>query len=700
MSGWSAAALVSFGLLIALGETVLKAAHAHWPQDVLVGLGALAAAVAGLVKPLQDAVASGWSKALSGRFERERQRGELVAATAPGRKELQRVKNLDDARAVLGIHPCIPLPEDADPTLSREMPLYVPRDIHAWVTTWISAHEQTGGFLLLLGSASAGKTRCLYEALREKLPDAPILLPKDAAQVETFISTLNARGGPVVVWLNEIYDLLGAGQLTADHIRRALNHTRPLLIVGTMWSLRYDILAFMGQDSDLNRDAREILTRLCDIEDLPDEFSEAELDRAASMSTRDPRLHEAIASLPEGSFDITGTLAAKPRLLAHWKHPANPYEHAILAAAILAAQLGHPDPIPPAVLEPLALARLTPHIRAQAGLDWFQLALAAACTPLPGLTTAALEPRAQTPGHIDGYRPHDILTQSAVTQPSDADITTLIEHAEPASCTFIGVTLSVEFGNAEAAIAATRKAASTPGHDTAPKATVNLGILLAELGDTDGARDAYQSGIDTRHPDWAPAAAINLGILLKELGDAHGARSNYQHAIDTRHPDWAPAAAFNLGILLADLGDTDDARAAYQHAIDSQHPDHAYKSAVNLGSLLREIGDTDGSRAAYQHAINMRHPDWAPGAALGLGILLADLGDTDGARAAYQHAIDSQHPDRSRVAAAKLGDLLAELGDIDGARAAYAHAISEPYPYSESATVINLDGYIARPDLW
>ena len=53
----------------------------------------------------------------------------------------------------------------------------------------------------------------------------------------------------------------------------------------------------------------------------------------------------------------------------------------------------------------------------------------------------------------------------------------------------------------------------------------------------EGARAAYQRAIDSGHPDAAPKAMVNLGVLLAEQGDVEGARAAYQRAIDTGHPD-------------------------------------------------------------------------------------------------------------------------------------------------------------------
>jgi hypothetical protein len=75
-----------------------------------------------LIKPLHSSTTAAWSRTSSGRFENDQQHGEPIAATATGRKDLQRIKDLIHTKAALGIHPCIPLPEGADSTLSRELP--------------------------------------------------------------------------------------------------------------------------------------------------------------------------------------------------------------------------------------------------------------------------------------------------------------------------------------------------------------------------------------------------------------------------------------------------------------------------------------------------------------------------------------------------------------------------------------------------
>ena len=42
------------------------------------------------------------------------------------------------------------------------------------------------------------------------------------------------------------------------------------------------------------------------------------------------------------------------------------------------------------------------------------------------------------------------------------------------------------------------------------------------------------AGDRLRARDWAPKAAVNLGLLLRRQGDAEGARTAYQQVIELR----------------------------------------------------------------------------------------------------------------------------------------------------------------------
>lgn len=615
VGGWTAGAVTVFAILLAAGEGALKTAHLHWPQPVVVMLGALATALVGTIKPLRDAVSATWAKSITSKAERRQRHAALLQHVVPGRRALQRVRDMVDARATLGIHRAIPLSSEADGSLSRELPLYVPRDVHAKITTWITANKQKGGFLLLVGPAGAGKTRCLYEALHDRAPDALILIPQTPDQLEGFVDDNDSRD-LVVVWLDEIYNFLGPGKLSADLVRRMLNHSRPMLIASTIWDERFRALTTtMG--GELDSGTYEILTRLCELIEVPAEFSPAELERAESLAKHDPRLKEALEA---GSDDVASSLAAKPQLLAHWSSPSDAYEHAVLTAAIAARQCGHPESIPVSLLEPLALQWLDSGQRGQANTEWFKAALAAACLPIPGFKIAALEAQATVPGRIEGYRAHDILVQYVSLDLSYAVIQSVIEHASSSACYEIGFRINATHG--------------------------------------DLAKCAYEKALEDEDSSYFAVAAFFLGHLLMDRGEETAAQETFRRADGQEPKIVADMATYALAKSLDDSGDIDGAKAVYRQIADSDNS-LAIMATVNLANILHDQGDTEGALVLHQLAADSDDPHLAPTSAMISGLILQKRGDLESARMRYQQYIDSGHEDKDylRTVMARLEQL-------------------------------------------
>ena len=70
----------------------------------------------------------------------------------------------------LGVHAAISVPGVSD----EVPPEYVPRDVDAaehGVRARMAAAAERGGFVLLVGGSSVGKTRCAFEAVKTLLPD-------------------------------------------------------------------------------------------------------------------------------------------------------------------------------------------------------------------------------------------------------------------------------------------------------------------------------------------------------------------------------------------------------------------------------------------------------------------------------------------------------------------------------------------------
>src|SRR5205823_13676497 len=96
----------------------------------------------------------------------------------------------------LGVHAAISVPGMQDEVL----PEYVPRDADTaehGVRAKVAAAAERGGFVLLVGGSSVGKTRCAVEAVKTLLPDWWLVHPAGPAEVTALAQAPPPR---TVVW--------------------------------------------------------------------------------------------------------------------------------------------------------------------------------------------------------------------------------------------------------------------------------------------------------------------------------------------------------------------------------------------------------------------------------------------------------------------------------------------------------------------
>ncbi len=312
----------------------------------------------------------------------------------------------------LGVHAAISVPGVPD----EVPPEYVPRDIDGGefgVRAKVAAAAERGGFVLLVGGSSVGKTRCAVEAVRALLPDWWLVHPADLDEVAALARAPVPR---TVVWLDELRRYLdGDHGLTGGMIRALLNAPHPAVIIGTLWPELYTAYITMPElgGADSHAREREVLD-LADVVHIDPEFSPAEQDRALTAAARDRRL--AIA-LDASEYGLTQTLAAAPQLVARWQDAksANPYAWAVLTAALDVARLGARAPLSTEFLCAAAPDYCTSQQQAEAPDNWFEQALAYATAKLYG-AAAALNPagaRMGRMGQITGYTVADYLIQHA-----------------------------------------------------------------------------------------------------------------------------------------------------------------------------------------------------------------------------------------------------------------------------------------------
>ncbi len=531
-----------------------------------------------------------------------------------------RVSKADPRR--LGVHAAISVrgvPDEVPPE-------YVPRDADAGIRAKVAVAAERGGFVLLVGGSSVGKTRSAFEAIRALLPDWWLVHPAGQGEVAALAAAPPSR---TVVWLDELQSYLdGEHGLTGGVVRALLTAPHPAVIIGTLWPDRYAAYAAVPapDGADPYAGEREVL-KLTDVVRIATEFTQVEQDRARAAAARDPRLRVALEA---AGYGLTQTLAAAPQLVARWEdaQAADPYGWAVLTAALDAARLGARAPLSAEFLRAAAPGYCTGQQQAEAPENWFAQALAYATAKLQGAVTA-LGPAGVSMGQVAGYTAADYLIQHASRERRSARVPASTWDAvlgyvrDPADTSRLAHSANKRLLY-RYAIPLYRHAADVGDG----WAAVSLAGLLARRGDLDELRARADAGDS--------AAASQLAEVLELRGDLEQAAQVLR--------------------ALADAGDRD--AAVDPGAMRDLHwhlPNDVWQrdAAGQLARLLYERGDLEGLRARAE-AGDRDAPKW-------LAELLAVRRDLQGLRARAE-AGDGD-------AASWLARLLAERGDLEGLRA-------------------------------
>ena len=552
---------------------------------------------------------------------------DVVAARPAG---AVRVAEADPRR--LGVHAAIAVPGFPEET----PPEYVPRDVDAaefGVRARVKAAAERGGFVLLVGGSSVGKTRCAVEAVRALLPDWWLVHPAGPDQVAALALAPSPR---TVVWLDELQRYLdGEHGLTGAVVRALLNAPHPAMIIGTLWPDRYTSYTTMPASggADPRARKREVL-ELAEVIRIDPEFSPAEQGLARAAAARDRRLRVALES---AGYGLTQTLATAPQLVARWQDAktASPYGWAVLTAALDAARLGARAPLSADFLRAAAPGYCTSQQQAEAPENWFKQALDYATGKLYG-AAAALSPAGSGMGQVAGYSAAEYLIQHAsrerryVRLPASTWDAVFSRIGAPADT----VRLAESARNRllyHYAIPLYRHAADVGDEHAASE----LAELLAECGDLDGLRARANAG--------DVYAAVRLAELLAEGADLDGLLVR----ADAGDEDAAEQLASLLASCSAVGGDMDEAAKMLRVRADARN----FLTTLEQLNLSAERGDLDELRTRADAG------EWH--AASELAKLLAERGDLDGLRARADAG--------EWEAASELAELLAERGDLDGA---------------------------------
>jgi len=403
MQRWRLALLAVSGLLVAvLGAglavaiNVATGGSAPWfptmnryPLPWTAG-AAVAVAAAGLV--------SWWA-------QRWYESGSPGRESVRQRAEPRRVRVADADPLQLGVHAAISVPG----MLDEVPPEYVLRDVDAaefGLRERVADAARRGGFVLLVGGSSVGKTRSAVEAVKALLPDWWLVCPAGPGEAAVLAEPPVPRR--MVVWLDELQRYLdGEHGLTAAVIRAQLAGPCPVVFIGTLWPDYYTAYNTVPASGDEDSHARERqLLDLATVIRIAPEFSPAEQDRARVAAARDSRL---LVALDSPGYGLTQTLAAAPQLVARWEN-ADPYARAVLAAALDIARLGARAPLSAVMLRAAAPGYCTSREQAQAPRNWFKQSLAYGTGTVHG-AAAALVPVGAGMGQTGGYTVANYLLQ-------------------------------------------------------------------------------------------------------------------------------------------------------------------------------------------------------------------------------------------------------------------------------------------------
>ncbi|MGW0505485.1 hypothetical protein [Micromonospora sp. NPDC003241] len=420
--------------------------------SMLVGVVSLLASV--IFGRIQ--IRSGSSQASTNALEAEPQAQRLAFNARVGRmgRRFPRVAEVD--ALALRVHPAIDLdgsvatwraqeplwksdtlggPEALDPHL----PIFVPRENYEQICRRLAEFRVTGGFLLVVGNSSVGKTRLLYEATRAVVPDFRILAPGlgDGGVINN-ISQAGYKISPLVVWLDELQRFLEGPYLTSGHVavtasavRSLMDSPRPVIFVGTLWPEYARQLRATEFDrvSGLHRPRYPAALDILDSRRLEEfsleGFTVGEREKASALASADPRL--AIA-LTAGDYNVTEVLAGAREVVRRYERGTTEHR-AIVHAAVDARRLGMQRALTVEVLSKAARAYLSGHYP---GDEWFHESiseLTSSGRPQDRATAPLLAVVSPDRRQVVGYAVTDYLLQRLVQIRAGCDVPDLAWEA-------------------------------------------------------------------------------------------------------------------------------------------------------------------------------------------------------------------------------------------------------------------------------
>lgn len=572
-----------------------------------------------------------------GEFEQDRSEQHTRAIikgciTFDGRR-LPRVRDVTDP-TLLGVHRAALIDTrtaaSAGSALSITTPSYVGRDVDEEFRRLIAA----GGFLLLVGDSTAGKSRTAYEAINAMRSADVLLVPRARGDVAAAVARAR-RLKRCVLWLDDLERYVGAADgLNANHIAGLQGAGRSILICATLRSEERSRLEDVGRSGDeSNRtNAREVrhVLRLATTLHIERRFTPTEMYQASVAAGFDPRIEAAVAHA--GEYGLAEYLAAGPTLLSRWRDGWAPGDHPRGAALVMAAvDCRRTGLVRPAKRE--LLIRLHEHYLASRGGSRLRPeSLDSAftwATQIQQATTALLHAN-----DSDGYIVFDYLVDNMQRHatpenrvPEEA-LRTMLDYADLADA-FAITDLAVEYGwyDLAAAGAETAHELSRPlglDHPDSLVAGHNLARIAMWKGDYRHARDSYRMVLARRtktfgskHPDTL-ATRHDYAWTLSACGEHEVAEAEYAAVLALRTDVLGArhrltlSTQHNLAWVIFQGGDPRRARDEYEAVLAAREQelgtdhDNTVTTRHDLARIAAALGDYERAGEEYTAVLQAR----------------------------------------------------------------------------------------------
>src|SRR5438270_7122787 len=399
-------------------------------------------------------------------------------------------------------------------------PPYVQRDVDSWLDEALA----TSFFVLVTGSAGAGKSRTAFAAATRMDPEPLLLVPASPRALPDLLASEAAveDDRPALLWLDDLARYLtvpGVRPALFEGVRKKANG-QTVVVLATLNLTESG--ALLSAPGEIGRSMREILGSAFEVT-VPSEMSPAERERAA-------RLYPGQGFGPGIGQHFASTVELINRFKGHLRD--DPYTASIVAAALDWRRAGAPRPVTDDELRELSRVYLQ---RSGAPEDDLQGAFGAALgrareraesnaallMPPEAGTNRTWEINDAVRDWVDGQGPD--VDRRLQTIP-EATWAFVLGRASEEEAFEVGVAAHVRSRPA-AAVDAWTKAATGASRATSCRARLHLGVALLELGRHAEALESLDATLrgcgeapDPALGDVVAGALFHRGLALRALG--------------------------------------------------------------------------------------------------------------------------------------------------------------------------------------